>query len=279
MGIADLTLPIQLKGERNMSNKILRKCLVGVLFIGVFGVATTNNVSASRNNYKNKTSIMITNKVHKIEKIPDSIKDIEGVEDIEVDEFGNEIVTTGDEYDYPIKKEANTDTVVLNQDLLNELISFEGYAPYNIKVREDTTEDYDVQVSIDLSNIIRGKKANETLDRYNRHVKARYLVDTEAGWENVLIPFKLAYKNPLDDTDSKIEPNIQIYENYLYGVYYKDSEYIPQVTTLYILKSREERMGYIATKLPITKTNKCTLNIGDLNKTNGKKIEIKLGKD
>lgn len=276
MGIADLTLPIQLKGERNMSNKILRKCLVGVLFIGVFGVATTNNVSASRNDCRNRTSIMVKNKIHKIEKLPEGVVKSD---DIEVDEFGNEIVTTGDEYDYPIKKEANTDTVVLNQDLLNELLSFEGYAPYNIKVREDTTEDYDVQISIDLSNIIRGKKANEILDRYNRHVKARYLVDTEAGWENVLIPFKLAYKNPLDDTDSKIEPNIQIYENYLYGVYYKDSEYIPKVTTLYILKSREERIGYIATKLPISKTNKCTLNIEDLNKINGKKIEIKLGED
>lgn len=187
--------------------------------------------------------------------------------DIEYDDYGNEIINTGDEYDYPpLINEHCTDTTIVNQDILNELIGYEGYKSFNVRVKEDTRDkDYDVQVSLDVSNILRGTQANKLLESYNRHVMARYLIDTDQGWENVLIPFKLNYKEALDDTNYKIEPIFRIYESMGYSVYYNELEYTPIVNTLYILKSREERIGYIATKLPISKTSKYTLEIQDLN--------------
>lgn len=252
--------------------------LASIALICGYGIYYSKDVSAAKSTRETEVYIEkdIKNNVKEpsIEVTKEALENIDDIEK-ETDEFGNEIITSGDEYDYPIKKEVNTDTVVLNQDLLNELLSYENYTPYNVKVREDTEDDYDVQISVDLSNMIKGKKANDILERYNRYVKARYLIDTEAGWENVLIPFKLSYKNALDDTDSKIEPNIQIYEAYQYGVGYKDLDYFPPVTTLYILKSREERIGYIATKLPISKVDKCTLEIKDLNRVDERGIMLK----
>ena len=66
--------------------------------------------------------------------------------DIEYDDYGNEIINTGDEYDYPpLISEHCTDTIVINQDILNELIGYEGYKSFNVRVKEDTRDkDYDV---------------------------------------------------------------------------------------------------------------------------------------
>lgn len=269
-----------------MRNKQLRYLLgvASLSLVCMYGVYYVADVSAAKNEQGSEVKIETTKRVEeKIENVKraevketkEQVEPLESIDDDKIyDEFGNEIITTGDEYDYPMKKEANTDTVVLSQDLLNDLLSFENYKPYNVKVREDSIEDYDVQISIDMTDKIVGKKADELLERYNRHVKARYLIDTETGWENVLIPFKLAYKNPLDDSDAKIEPRLRVYEACNYELVYKDLDYIPSVTTLYIMKSREERMGYIVTKLPILKVSNCTLEVQDLNISNMKGIEI-----
>lgn len=273
-----------------MINKGL-KYVFGIGLISIcciYGVNCINNVLASKDTSEDKAVYVeaetnnrkilndIGNKEQSItsdSKENNESQELGELEEKIYDELGNEIITTGDEYDYPINKEICVDTVVVNQDLLNGLLNFKNYKSYNIKVRDNDIDDYDVQMSVDIYNKLTGRSADEILEKYNRYVKARYLIDVEDGWENVLIPFKLSYKNAVKDTDDKIEPNLRVYEACNYGIIYKNLDYVPCVTTLYILKSREERLGYIAVKLPIVKVNNCTLEIQNRNTDN---IKIKL---
>lgn len=176
-----------------------------------------------------------------------------------------EILKGGDEYNFPDTLTVGENRVVEGKlvpngsgdtsnnegsNTSNSRFAIGNYQAKDVKVDLVGGQKY-VRVYLNNDQSLYGSEADTKLIEYNNSHKAKYTVECDPGWENILVRIGIEYSETVDDPNKKIEPVIRINGTNSYsGINWQGHHYNIPVSILYDSKEVDGRTGYIVLKVP-----------------------------
>lgn len=176
-----------------------------------------------------------------------------------------EILKGGDEYNFPDTLTVGENRVVEGKlvpngsgdtsnnegsSTSNSRFAIGNYQAKDVKVDLVGGQKY-VRVYLNNDQSLYGSEADTKLIEYNNSHKAKYTVECDPGWENILVRIGIEYSETMDDPNKKIEPVIRINGTNSYsGINWQGHHYNIPVSILYDSKEVDGRTGYIVLKVP-----------------------------
>ena len=199
---------------------------------------------------------------------------------------------------------ANANNTTVNKDGESEIIDYDRYiesvkkgnvSEYkentgNIAINIDRADDdvydyipigtdrdngvFDCKVGIYRDGIVAGADADAFLLQINTTNRVKYKISCDDGFENVVIPYKIKYIQPLESEMMKIEPVMYIGYNLLDYIEFKGKKVVPKISVLYTVKNVNYREGYIITKVPAGRYTEYKIKVKGYNKDASGEIKL-----